>query len=171
MKAKDKKLLLQVLGYVSLLLAVVVFFMMFLNGAVLKNDDGEVVEALKGSLISFGGEHSIGKFNFNFLAVVGFLLPLVLALVVLVLNLLGKGKLAGFVSIGLIVAFILSTVGCFTILSTAKFSVTVLGITATKSLKEIGGSQLGVGAILGGVASILGILVTGAHVALPLVKK
>ena len=57
MKAKDKKLLLQVLGYVSLLLAVVVFFMMFLNGAVLKNDDGEVVR-LKGSLISFGGEHS-----------------------------------------------------------------------------------------------------------------
>lgn len=36
MKAKDKKLLLQVLGYVSLLLAVVVFFMMFLNGAVVK---------------------------------------------------------------------------------------------------------------------------------------
>ena len=153
----------------SLVFGVVTFACMFLDAVTKKV--GDTITAYKGMEVAFGKTLSSGSalgfsgessIQFSFLLVLAFLLPLILAIVYF---LLAKKK-PFILSIVCAAGFVVSAVLLFMTpaLASIKATMSGLGSTATEvnTFKELEFS-LGLGAIFGGVSSILGALSSLAY--------
>lgn len=158
-----------VLSLITLVVAAAVFVMMFLPAVAYKDTDYTIV----GSKIAFGGTiQAVGSLasssvKLNFFALLAFLLPVIVAVIDLLVKIL-KSKLSKVTTLLLIVAFLVSVIGLFTILSITNVSVTVLGVEQVSKLGE--GYKLGTGAIIGGVLAIVGLLVSSTDLVLQIKK-
>lgn len=158
-----------VLSLITLVVAAAVFVMMFLPAVAYKDTDYTIV----GSKIAFGGTiQAVGSLasssvKLNFFALLAFLLPVIVAVIDLLVKIL-KSKLSKVTTLLLIVAFLVSVIGLFTILSITNVSVTVLGVEQVGKLGE--GYKLGTGAIIGGVLAIVGLLVSSTDLVLQIKK-
>lgn len=172
--AKKNTLVNQILGFVPLVLALILFLMMFADGAVLRDSDGAIQSTVAGTKLAFGqSQTALGiesRYNANVLLMLSFLLPLIVALAAMILHLVGQQKVAFWLDIALLVVFLLAIIGMFTAVSVSSVSVVAGGTTTTSTLKD-GGWTLGAGTITGGIFAILGFLATGVNTIVPLVLK
>lgn len=150
-----------ILGYVPLLAALLVFIMMFLPAIVAKQPEGTVLDSISGAHVAFGHTEQLGLgFAFvvkmNFLAFLAFLLPLIVSIGIVVLTVLKKVEFLKIAKVVLALAFLLSIIGLFAILST---EVTIAGDVAT--FADSGNFALGAGSIIGAILSILALAAVG----------
>ncbi|MGI6644916.1 MAG: hypothetical protein ACOX28_04165 [Bacilli bacterium] len=180
MAKKQKKSLYIAYSLMSLILAIVVMAMMFVDGAAA--DSSKIVGydmAFGGELTSikspFSGSNIADlKLNFNTFLTLSFLLPLVLSLVALFLALGGNRKGLIFVNLFVFLVFVAAAVGFFTSVNTSsgEFTLTILGVVtkSTSTLKEAG-YELGIGSILAGSFATLGAFSTFTTTLVMIVKK
>lgn len=153
MKKTNKK---TILNFVPILAALLVFIMMFLPAIVAKEPDGSIFDSISGTWIAFGHVENLFlgitvTIKMNLLVLLGYFLPLVVAIVALVLDYLNKKSLKIIVKILFLGSFVVTAIALFTILSTEFTSV-----GQVQSFAEVGNHNLGIGSILGAIFAILG---------------
>lgn len=150
-----------ILGYIPLLAALLVFIMMFLPAIVAKEPDGTFLDSISGAQVAFGHTEQLGfglefVVRMNFLAFLAFLLPLIVSIGIVVLTFLKKVEFLKIAKIVLALAFLLSIIGLFTLLST---EVSMAGNIST--FADSGDFALGAGSIIGAILAILGLGAVG----------
>lgn len=160
--SKSKKQNVALLALLSFIFIVFVFVTMFFDGAVLKDSSGNITNSVKGYDLAFGKEYVnssmlTGSLKANIVLAVGYILPLILMLFILVAAFIGKMKLLSGLSLLMALSLIVSTIGIFTIPTMSKFSVSLLGVNQVSTLKDLD-YELSLLSILAGVGSGLGFI-------------
>lgn len=150
-----------ILGYVPLLAALLVFIMMFLPAIVAKQPDGTFLDSISGAQVAFGHTEQLGfgitfVIKMNFLAFLAYFLPLIVSIGIAVLTFLKKPQFLMIAKVVLALAFLLSIIGLFAILSTKA---TMAG--AVYAFADSGNFALGAGSIIGAILSILALAAVG----------
>ncbi len=157
--------------FVALIMAILVMVMAFLPGATITAfGQTKTINGLQLAFGGFGGNADDSGFVFlNFLAYFG---PLLAAIAIIVLMVLGKNKglLKLLLSAALAVLFVLSVVFLLQLVDNAYSSGTVLGVTIKVTLAEAG-YKIATGAIIGIVMACVGALASALDVLLIFVKK
>ena len=163
METKEKFGISKFLIFVTFLAAVFVFITMFLDAAVITNSNGEVTSSIIGTDAAFGKSVfdwglASGDINFNILLALGYLLPVIGAVLLLIGGFVGGRKVAGILSSILFLFFILSAVAMFTLLSTTTVTASILGVdTDPQALSDLGaGYELSVYAMAAGAVAVVG---------------
>lgn len=170
----NNRILNLVVTMMPFVLALALFVVMFFNAAVLKNNDGDIVGQYSGLKVAFGftqnGVLADLVIKFNFLLVLTYCLPLIISIIIVVLGILKKDKLASIFAIALTVSFVLSAIGLFTITnSTNVYTVTGIG-TIFNSLADLG-YNLSALSIIGAVLSLSAATFSLAQIVLGFIKK
>lgn len=168
---KKMKKMKKFVPFVALAMAVVVFVMLFLPGVtVTALGQTNTITGLKLSFGGFGGNIKDSGFVFvNFLAYFGPLLAAIAIGVSMGLN-KNKGLLKLVLSAALAVLFVFSIVFLLQLASNAYTSVTVMGVTVKTTLADAG-YKPAVGAIVGVVVAVIGLVASALDVVLQVLKK
>lgn len=153
MKKANKK---SILSFLPILAALLIFITMFLPAIVAKEPSGSVFDSISGTWVSFGHTENLllgitVKINMNMFALVGYFLPLVVAIIALVLDYLNKNSLRILVKILFLGSFVVTAIALFTVLSTK-----ITSVGTVNTFADLGEYNLGIGSILGAVFAILG---------------
>ncbi len=158
--------------FVALLMALVVMAMVFLPGVtVTALGQTRTLTGLKLAFGGFGGG-AIKDSGFVFLNALAYFGPLLAAVAVVVLMVLGKNKgLVRFLlAAGLAVLFVFSIVFLLQLANNAYASVTAMGVTVKTTLADAG-YKPAAGAIIGVVAAGLGLVAAALDVVFQVLKK
>jgi hypothetical protein len=147
MKKQSKNLIKISLG-ISFLISLMLSF-----PAIVDNYSGETYSGLD---IAFGKNLGFAYVNMNFFALLGFLLPLLVSLVgVMILN-LEKYETVKYVRIALGLSFLLSAFSLFTVLHT---EISFFAGFLTTTFARHGSYSIGIGSIIGACLALLGLFV------------
>ncbi|HMM00868.1 MAG TPA: hypothetical protein PKC96_05970 [Bacilli bacterium] len=160
--SKSKKKNVVLLALLSFVFIIFVFVTMFFDGAVLKDSSGNITDSIKGYDLAFGKEYInssvlTGSLKANIVLAIGYILPLVLMVFILVAAFMGKMKLLSGLSLLMALSLIISTIGFFTIPTMSEFSVSVLGVNQISTLQDMD-YELSLLSILAGVGAGLGFI-------------
>lgn len=139
-------------------MALLIFIMMFLPAIVANEPNGSILDSITGTQVSFGHTENLIlgktlKIQMNILALLGYILPLVVTIIALVLDYTNKKSLANLVKVLFLGAFVVTAIALFTVLST---KLTLVGNVT--NFAESGVFNLGIGTILGAIFAILGFI-------------
>lgn len=143
--------------YISWGIALLISITMLLP-AVVSDSSGNTYSGVD---IAFGKDMGSQSITMNFFALLGFLLPLLISIVGAIMKDFSKDELMKYVMVALGLAFLLSVIALFTILST---EISIFNGFLTSTFSKFGGYSLGIGSIMGACFSILGLIFLGLDV-------
>lgn len=170
-----EKTLVKTLGLIAALCGIVAFIMLFLPG--ISYTSGNTTSSYTNLNLVFGGQISGEnyKFNFSMLLMLGYFLPLVAAILLLIVEFVGSAKGLKFIfGILAIAAFLASFIFVILTKQVATLTLGVGSYTTTYSVADsilLGNYNLGLGAIVAVVANALGVCVSGTYTVFQLLKS